>query len=155
VKNVGTDPGRYQGMKYFSDDLNRLEIQKNKSIRVVPQVGYVPPPLVGIWARWPYFHNNSAPSLCAVLTKSSDRPSSYWAVKAHNPETDFDKECNGYPEPRFISREWKKKKKYYYDTSKAGMRNTGHDKRIFLDNSGKEYMTKPQKLDLIEFLKTL
>lgn len=111
VINVGTDPGRFEGMKYFSDDLNRLAIQKNKSILVKPQLGYVPPPLVGIWARWPYFHNNSAPTLCAVLTKTADRPSSYWAVKADDPETDFDKECNGYPHPSKISTKWKKQKK--------------------------------------------
>ncbi len=155
VVNVGTDPGRFEGMKYFSDDLNRLAIQKNKSIKVLPQVGYVPPPLVGIWARWPYFHNNSAPSLCVVLTQSSKRPKTYWAVKANDPDKDFDKECNGYPLPAKISKKWKKNKKYYYDTAKAGMRNTGHDKKIFVDKSGKEYMTKSQKLDLIEFLKTL
>ncbi len=155
VINVGTDPGRYEGMKYFSKDLNRLAIQKNKSILVKPQVGYVPPPLVGIWARWPYFHNNSAPSLCAVLTSSELRPKTYWAVKAVDPKKDFDQECNGYPHPSKISKKWKKQKKYFYDTSKAGMRNTGHDKKIFLDKSGNEYMTKPQKLDLIEFLKTL
>ncbi len=155
VKNVGTDPARFEGMKYFSSNLNRLALQKNKDVLIVPQKGYVPPPLVGIWARWPYFHNNSVPSLCALLTESSKRPKVYWSMPAENKDRDFDKECNGYPVgdkvPEFI----KKEKKYFYDTSRIGMRNTGHDKKIFLDANGKEYMSKSEKMDLIEFLKTL
>ena len=40
---------------------------------VEPQEGYVPPPLVGIWMRYPYFHNGSAPTLCDVVTRPSQR----------------------------------------------------------------------------------
>ena len=44
---------------------NRLKIFKDNGISLEPHPGsYVPPPLVGIWARWPYMHNNSS---CSVL----------------------------------------------------------------------------------------
>ena len=33
-----------------------------------PFVGYVAPPLDGIWASAPYFHNGSVPSIELVLT---------------------------------------------------------------------------------------
>src|SRR5690606_32251456 len=41
-----------------------------------PFVGYVAPPLDGIWATAPYFHNGSVPSIELVLD-SSERPT-YW-----------------------------------------------------------------------------
>ena len=50
----------------FYGELGRLE----------PQEGYMAPPLNGIWATAPYFHNGSVPSLVAVLD-SSLRPT-YW-----------------------------------------------------------------------------
>ena len=106
VINVGTDPGRWEGMQYFATELNRLKISQSLQTVVVPQRGYVPPPLDGIWARWPYFHNNSAPSLCAVLTASELRPVVYVAGPAIRPETDYDPDCNGYPSPGTAPVEW-------------------------------------------------
>lgn len=150
VVNVGTDPSRYLGMRSLVQ-LNNLEISKRNHIVIEAQHGYVPPPLVGIWARWPYFHNNSAPSLCAVLTASPLRPKHYWARPANDPDHDFDKVCNGYPSS--MPRPWPGRE-YFYDTSRPGMHNTGHDEGIFLRN-GKEILSGRDKMDLIAFLKTL
>jgi hypothetical protein len=149
VVDVGTDPSRYLGMSSLVQ-LNDLEISKRNGIVIEPQKGYVPPPLVGIWARWPYFHNNSAPSLCAVLTRASDRPKSYWARPANDPAADFDRACNGYPTGRApgLSLE------YRYDTRRAGMHASGHDEGIFLKN-GQELLSAADKMDLIQFLQTL
>ncbi len=154
VRNVGTDPGRYLGMFEFSADLNRLAISKNIGTVVVPQKGYVPPPLDGIWARWPYFHNNSIPNLCALLTRSEERPATYHAGEARSKETDFDRECVGYPLGEKTPGHWKKDPDYFYDTTKEGLSNKGHDEGIFL-SAGREIYTREQKLELIEFLKTL
>lgn len=154
VINVGTDPGRYLGMKEFSDDLNRLKISKSIGTIVEPQKGYVPPPLEGVWARWPYFHNNSAPNLCAVLTPGKLRPVTYWAGPAKNKQTDFDQDCVGYPIGQNVPANWKKDKDFLYDSRKEGLSNKGHDERIFIKD-GKEIYTREQKLELIEFLKTL
>lgn len=154
VINVGTDPLRHQGMKHFADELNQLAISKWMETVVTPTNGYVPPPLNGIWARWPYFHNNSAPSLCAVLTAGPKRPKTYWAGEALDKERDFDQRCNGYPLGDKVPAEWKKNSEYLYDSTKPGLSNLGHDRRIFIKD-GKEIFTADQKMDIIEYLKTL
>jgi mono/diheme cytochrome c family protein len=154
VINVGTDPGRYLGMKEFAEDLNRLQISKNLNAVVEPQTGYVPPPLEGIWSRWPYFHNNSIPNLCALLTPGSLRPKTYVAGEAKDKKLDFDQECVGYPLGDKAPAEWSNNKDYFYDTQKEGLSNLGHDEKIFIKD-GKEIYTQSEKLELIEFLKTL
>ncbi len=152
VIDVGTDPGRWKGMQHFAGRLNQLKISRSIQTVVEPQRGYVPPPLVGIWARWPYFHNNSVPSLCAVLTKASARPRSYVAGPAVDPQTDFDADCVGYPVNAPAA--WRREADYRYDTTKEGLSNAGHDEGIFL-REGRELMTPVQKRELVEFLKTL
>lgn len=152
VKNVGTDPYRYYGMRSL-EKLNDLAISKKNNILIRSQNGYVPPPLVGIWARWPYFHNNSVPNLCAVLTATKDRPMLYYSGEAINPETDFDQDCNGYPLGKATPKSWKTYE-HLYDTRQPGMGNMGHDEDIFLEN-GQELLSLEQKKALIQFLKTL
>lgn len=154
IKNVGTDSYRYKGMNYFSGDLNRLRISKKIGTVVIPKKGYVPPPLVGIWARWPYFHNNSVPTLYDVITPETKRPKSYIATPAIDKEIDFDALKNGYPAASDIRDEFKKNKDYMYDTRKIGLSNKGHTKML-LDQNGVEKFNNTQKLEIIEFLKTL
>jgi hypothetical protein len=154
VIDIGTDPYRYEGMRYFAEDLNRLKISKTIGTIVKPQKGYVPPPLVGIWSRWPYFHNNSAPTLYDVITPDFNRPKSYIAVASENIKTDFDIIKNGYPHPSKIREPYKTEKKYYYNTKIKGLSNMGHTKML-VDSNNKEIFTHSQKLELIEFLKTL
>ncbi len=152
VIDVGTDPRRYQGMKSL-EQLNRLQISKDHGVQVKAQKGYVPPPLVGIWSRWPYFHNNAAPSLCAVLTASKFRPVTYYAGAANDKHRDFDLECNGYPMADNTPPEWKQPV-LLFDTRRDGLRNTGHDEGIFLRN-GQEILSLDDKRNLIKFLQTL
>lgn len=152
VFNVGTDPNRMLGMKSL-EKLNSLEISKKFGIEIQAQKGYVPPPLVGIWARWPYFHNNSIPNLCAILTKADKRPLAFYQGEANDPQKDFDLDCNGYPLGDNTPQHWKRKDQIY-DTRYDGMGNQGHDEGIFLEN-GKEKFTPSQKKDLIRFLQTL
>jgi hypothetical protein len=154
VKDVGTDPGRYLGMKEFADDLNRLAISQMMGTVVEPQKGYVPPPLDGIWSRWPYFHNNSIPNLCALLTSPEKRPQTYWSGEALDKNKDFDQECVGYPIGIKTPKNWMANKEHFYDTKLEGLSNQGHYDRIFI-KEGKEVYSWDQKLELIEFLKTL
>jgi hypothetical protein len=154
VIDVGTDPFRYLGMRSVARGLNPLAISEKRGIIIKPQKGYVPPPLVGIWARYPYFHNNSAPSLCAVLTRAESRPTTYWAGEALDRERDFDSDCVGYPKSESVPPEWKADPSYRYDTRRLGLSNRGHDVGIFIKD-GREIFTAPEKRELIEFLKTL
>ena len=150
VIDVGTDPYRRQGM-HSLERLNNLQISKDYGITVKAQKGYVPPPLVGIWARWPYFHNNSAPTLCDVLSATPLRAQIYWARPADQPHEDFDPSCNGYP--KNLSED-KKLPQYKFDTNRKGLGNQGHDEGIFL-KQGKEILSSEDKENLIQFLQTL
>lgn len=152
VMDVGTDPYRKQGMKSL-EKLNNLAISKTNNIVIKAQKGYVPPPLVGIWARWPYFHNNSVPSLCAVLTPALQRPKAYYAGHALNTATDFDPDCNGYPMGEHTPQHWKLAE-FYFDTTRKGLSNSGHDVDIFIKD-GQEILTATDKKALIKFLQTL
>ncbi len=154
VIDVGTDPLRFQAMESLAKRLNPLAISIRKNILIRPQEGYVPPPLVGIWARWPYFHNNSAPNLCAVLTQGEERPKKYFAGEAEDPETDFDRHCNGYPLGSKTPEKWKRNKEALFNSEIPGLSRLGHDEGIFLQQ-GKEIFLPEQKLDLIAFLQTL
>lgn len=153
VKNVGTDSNRWKGMRSLKQ-LNNLAISKKHGIKIELQEGYVPPPLVGIWARWPYLHNNSVPSLCALMTPPEKRPVAYYSGAPNNTETDFDFDCNGYPLGEKTPKGWKTKL-HLYQANRPGMSNKGHYDRIFRDESGKEKLTAQGKKDLIHFLQTL
>lgn len=154
VKNVGTDSQRAQGIKAFADSLNSLNISKWMKTTVIPQDGYVPPPLVGVWARYPYLHNNSIPTLCALLTRPEKRPKTFIQGPAINKETDYDKDCVGYPLGDKIPASWRKDKDAVYVAGKPGLSNLGHSKAI-IGEKGEELMTADDKLNLIHFLKTL
>lgn len=154
VIDIGTDSYRAEGMKYFAKRLNDLKISKTMKTVVKPQKGYIPPPLVGVWARWPYFHNNSAPTLMDVISPAAKRPSKYIAVPAQDKRLDFDITKNGYPAPESVRTPWKTDPEYLYDTSIKGLSNSGHQKML-LDDSGQEKFTQQEKQQIIQFLQTL
>ncbi len=152
VIDVGTDPNRYIGMRSLVK-LNDLEISRKIGVKIVAQKGYVPPPLVGIWARWPYFHNNSVPSLCEVLTPGLKRKKIYYAGEALSKTKDFDFDCNGYPVAARVPSGWRQAQ-FKYDTSREAMSNRGHDEKIFVKD-GQEILTSEDKKNLVQYLQTL
>lgn len=138
VHDVGTDSQRRIGMRSL-EKLNALAISQRHGITVKAQPGYVPPPLVGIWARYPYFHNNSAPTLCAVLSTQKERPVTYYARAPIDPASDYDIACGGYPAAL------KGERALRFDTRKPGLSNTGHEFTLSDEERG----------DLVQFLLTL
>lgn len=156
VIDVGTDPLRYLGMKDL-EKLNDLDFSKKYGVVVKAQKGYVPPPLLGIFARYPYFHNNSVSSLCEVLTKSTERKTAYRARRANDSEQDFNFDCVGYPdsmEAQELVELKGRKDPYVFRTDLEGASAKGHDEGIFI-RDGQEVLTATDKEDLIFFLKTL
>ena len=153
VKDVGTDPYRYMATKYFAGRLNKLRISKWMETVVVPQVGYVPPPLEGIFMRYPYMHNNSIPNLCALMKKVSDRPKKFVQGPSRSP-ADYDEECVGYPVGEDIPLSWWNEEDAIFDASRKGLSNSGHT-QAFYDKEGNSKMTDIEKRELLEFLKTL
>ena len=71
-EELGTDPLRITGVF----DMNVEEKKRFLSGTVTTTHRYVAPPLVGIWARGPYLHNASVPTVYNLL-KSSTRPRKY------------------------------------------------------------------------------
>ena len=109
------------------------------SAKLVPQKGYIAPPLDGIWATAPYLHNGSIPTL-ADLLNSKLRPE-IWRRDFSNLQYDYEKVGWNYK----ILKE--KLDKQTYDTSYPGYGNYGH-------NFG-DRLTDQERLSLIEYLKTL
>ncbi len=112
-----------------------------------PFVGYVAPPLDGIWATAPYFHNGSVPTIELVLD-STARPD-YWKREDFD-SSNYDWDALGWP--------WTEsdvgqddapnnERKYIYDTTKTGHRNDGHE---FGD-----IFTDEERAAVLEYLKTI
>jgi mono/diheme cytochrome c family protein len=112
-----------------------------------PFPGYVPPPLDGIWATAPFFHNGSVPTLEAVLN-SKARPK-YWKRVDYD-STHFDEDQVGWP---FVELPYGQagapasEVKYIYDTTLWSQSNVGHR---YGDS-----LTSEERRSVLEYLKTL
>jgi mono/diheme cytochrome c family protein len=107
--------------------------------------GYVAPPLDGIWASGPYFHNGSVPTLWHVL-HSNERPKVWRRTEDGYDQSKVGLEVATFetlPEDVNTGRERRK----YFDTSKPGKSAAGHSFPDALDNA--------EKHALLEYLKTL
>jgi mono/diheme cytochrome c family protein len=107
--------------------------------------GYVAPPLDGIWASAPYFHNGSVPTLWHVLN-SQDRPA-VW----RRSENGFDEDRVGLLVDEFdklpSSIRSTEVVREYFNTDRFGKSARGH---TFPDE-----LSDSEKLALLEYLKTL
>lgn len=146
VEEVGTDPLLSRGSQrevmplidWFNDsfygELSRLE----------PTPGYVAPPLDGVWASAPYFHNGSVPTLDGVLD-SSQRPT-YWTRRFDS--SGYDASLPGW---RYTEMSRGKSGRdgdaRIYDTTRPGYSNAGH-------TYGDE-LSLEERQALLEYLKTL
>jgi mono/diheme cytochrome c family protein len=107
--------------------------------------GYVAPPLDGVWATAPYFHNGSVPTLWHVL-----HPHARPVVWRRSP-TGYDEsrvgleveERDELPEGRLLPAE----RRTYFDTRRPGKSAAGHDFPDVLDEDA--------KTAVLEYLKTL
>jgi hypothetical protein len=101
---------------------------------------YSAPPLDGVWATAPYFHNGSVPTLDAVLDARL-RPSIF--RRSFDPAK-YDFERLGWPYEPVVS---KGRDATVYDTTRKHYRNGGHTFAAGL--------TDDERRDLLEYLKTL
>ncbi len=84
-EELGTDPLRINNIF----DMNIEEKKKFLSGTLVSTQKYLAPPLVGIWARGPYLHNASVPTLYDLL-HSSSRPKKYSMYPSSTDPNNFD-----------------------------------------------------------------
>lgn len=142
---IGTDPARLNSFTadfvkaqgVYLRDYPRLKFKHFRKTS-----GYVNMPLDGIWARAPYLHNGSVPTMWDLLLPHDQRPKQFYRghgvydTKKLGIRTDVEK-IDGRPA-------------FLHDATKYSKGNQGH--------SGKEYGTElpdDDKWALIEYLKTL
>ncbi len=111
-----------------------------------PFSGYVAPPLDGIWATAPFFHNGSVPTLELVLD-SSQRPS-YWRRIDYD-SSNYDTATLGWPwqATQSAADTPESQRKHVYDTTILGHSNSGH---VFGD-----HLSTDERKAVLEYLKTL
>lgn len=110
-------------------------------------LGYTAPPLDGVWATAPYFHNGSVPTLRGVLFPD-ERPTVWHRNSESFNQQDVGFDYSGFDElPAEYPTLTSFQKRYFFDTRKFGKSNQGHDYPAKLS---------PQECeDLLEYLKTL
>ena len=157
IDEIGTDRTRFDSIaKKYGEYYNKSWFAREQSgwftdsYKVRDTAGYQAPPLDGIWATAPYFHNGSTPTLYHVLN-SKTRPKIF--TRSFKTDLDaYDAEKVGWkvqvldkaPDPTTLKPlEFRR----IYDTSKTGRGNGGH---TFGDD-----FTETERMAVIEYLKTL
>jgi len=143
LADIGTDPGRWASYtQNFAAEQNLLYAGYPwRFNRFHKTDGYANHPLDGIWARSPYLHNGSVPTLRDLLEPSAKRPKLWYRGS-----DEFDPAKVGYR----TDAQAPGSNLFVYDTSKAGNANTGHE--------GYRYGTDlpdAAKDALVEYMKTL
>jgi mono/diheme cytochrome c family protein len=148
IDNVGTDPVRWKALTVAHR--KRIQIswmsRYGKDRTVLHPAGYVAPPLDGIWASAPYFHNGSVPTLWHVL--HPDKRPRIWKRSSLD---GYDQKRIGLPVETFTAMPKgltdKVERRRYFDTTKFGKSATGH--------RYPDVLSEDQKRAVLEYLKTL
>ncbi|HEY1692926.1 MAG TPA: hypothetical protein VGG39_12235 [Polyangiaceae bacterium] len=141
VEEVGTDPAREAAVTpAFVDAANAVSIARGIT-RVAATGGYVPPPLVDVWARGPYGHAGQWPSLRVMATPPAARPQRYVVA----PDAAYDLDAVGV-RTRASGGAPPGPGEYLYDASAPGLGVEGHP---YLADLG------PDAPAVIEYLKGL
>lgn len=150
IDEIGTDPVRFEalpdaGRQKYADSWFAESEQGTHQKTLVNPEGYVAPPLDGVWASPPYFHNGSVPTLWHVL-HPEERP-----VVWRRSEEGIDPDRIGFQielaekvpvfEPDVLIR------RSYFDTRRFGKSSAGHDYPNELNEA--------EKRAVLEYLKTL
>ncbi|HEX4609457.1 MAG TPA: hypothetical protein VH092_14765 [Urbifossiella sp.] len=155
LKDLGTDPVLAAAVSdrqvdLFNSTWLAREIGPDGApYRLTPARGYQAPPLDGVWATAPYFHNASVPTLDHVLN-SKARPKVF-TRSYRTAEVDYDPVRVGWkvtaldqpPGPEVPYRQ----RRDVYDTTRRGQGNAGH---AYGDD-----FTEDERAAVIEYLKTL
>lgn len=150
LDEIGTDRVRFDSLSlkdrsdlntsWFGDHGASRERLRNRE----PPTGYVAPPLDGVWATAPYFHNGSVPTLWHVL-HPGERPAAWQRSRSGYDQSRAGLEivaADAAPAklPTAERRTW-------FDTTKPGKSAAGHD---FPDA-----LSEAEKTAVLEYLKTL
>lgn len=145
---IGTDPLRLTKLtKEFRDYYKKTWFGKSGEQGYEYPTGYIAPPLIGVWASAPYFHNGSVPTVYGVLTAEA-RPKYFRRVGTIK---DYDAKNLGLkveelsaPAPKDAPAEARRR---VVDTTLPGLANQGHPFGFKL--------SEKEKRQVIEYLKTI
>jgi len=147
LAEIGTDPVRYHALtpahrknygKSWLSHYGEREILTNPG-------GYAAPPLDGIWASAPYFHNGSVPTLAGVLNLE-ERPRIWKRTSSEFNEESIGLEITVHSEiPSDVTHPAERRR--YFDASQRGKSNAGHDYP--------DALSTEEKRAVLEYLKTL
>jgi mono/diheme cytochrome c family protein len=146
IDEIGTDRTRLDGMpaehrRFYREswfgEYGKLEVTEEPA-------GYVAPPLDGVWASAPYFHNGSVPTLWHVLHPEA-RPAVWQRT-----ENGYDHERMGLEVQEFAEMPAEVKdleqKRSYFNTALAGKSAAGH--------TFPNELTEDERRAVLEYLKT-
>ena len=150
LSELGTDPVRLaalpvEGRAKYADSWFAYGGQSQRQATVVDPDGYVAPPLDGVWASPPYFHNGSVPTLWHVL-HPDERP-----VLWRRTGEAIDHQRVGFQIEQVdaipLSESDVAARRQYFDTRQFGKSAAGHD--------FPEALSEDEKRAVLEYLKTL
>jgi mono/diheme cytochrome c family protein len=155
LAKIGTDPAlaetfSQKNLDYYNNTWFAKELSPDGKPMVLRDTrGYQAPPLDGLWATAPYFHNGSVPTVYHVLN-SRARPR-YYTRSYQTGKEDFDPVNLGWKitvpdgpaDPKLPGIERRK----VYDTTEQGRSNSGH--------TYGDKLTEAERMAVIEYLKTL
>jgi cytochrome c5 len=149
LEDIGTDPALAEAAYRDSDRFLRWFAASfyGQGSQAAPGLGYVAPPLDGVWATAPYLHNGSVPTIAALLD-SGQRPK-YWRHAVDAPA--YDQATLGWAYLQLDAGKTgattSAERAWVYDTDLPGYGNQGHD-------IGDDLYAEERRA-LIEYLKTL
>jgi mono/diheme cytochrome c family protein len=150
LSEVGTDPVRLSALpvagreKYASSWFAHFGEPDQQQTTVDPQ-GYVAPPLDGVWASAPYFHNGSVPTLWHVLSPQ-ERPQVWRRVGEAMDAERVGLQIEVVERVPLLESDVAKRREYW-DSRQFGKSNQGHDFG--------ELLSVQERREVLEYLKTL
>ena len=150
LSEIGTDPVRAEaltikGRQAYAESWFAHAGEPDQHITVVDPDGYVAPPLDGVWASPPYFHNGSVPTLWHVLNPSK-RPSVWRRTSEKLNERHVGLKFEVVDKVPLAEQDVAKRRSYF-DTKRFAKDNVGHDYPDVLSDE--------EKWAVLEYLKTL
>jgi len=147
LSEIQTDPLRWRALtREHRAWLSRSWMSRDGADHVeLDPVGYVAPPLDGIWASAPYFHNGSVPTLWHVL-HPAERPSVWRRERAAYSHDQVGLSVESFSDiPASVTERYEQR--WFFDTRLPGKSAAGH---TFPDA-----LTEDRKRAVLEYLKTL
>jgi mono/diheme cytochrome c family protein len=150
MEEIGTDPVRLfalteAGRAKYAESWFAHAGEEGEQQTVTNPDGYVAPPLDGVWASAPYFHNGSVPTLWHVLHPEA-RPSIWRRISDAMDEEKIGLQIETIEKVPLVGIDVAVRRSYF-DTNRRGKSKAGHDFPARLDES--------ERRAVLEYLKTL